>query len=825
MLTIKPIGSTSEEVNYYAHLGQAENHDYYSEDGNRPGVWWGQGAKALGLEGKVDPGEFENLLQGLSPDGTKALVQQRNGSQLKRRAGFDFTFSEVKSYDALWALASETRKRELEAVAEKALGRVLEVVQDLCGATRRGKNGILQENAQLIGAIFHHDTARPIPGEVPDPNKHHHVVIANVVVREDGTTGALDARPVFQRRMKMAIGALFRTELSMLLETELGIVTYRPKRDRKEELVSWFEIQGVPTELMRAMSKRRVEIEKWLRQHGLSGAKASEKAALRTRQGKERFTWEQLRTAWEKMGQEHGFTREKVEALFGRLQVTHMDKQAEGKRVVARALESLIEQKARFSENELLERTATEAQTRGLGIDDILGAVKHLIEHHSELVQLQDMQGVRAFTTKAMLELEQSMLETVTKLHNRDDHSVAMPVVNKIIQRHKTIRPDQARAVRAITTGSDITVITGIAGSGKTFMLSICREILERAGYSLWGTSLASKASKGLEKESGIKSLHIHKLLHEIDKQRIQLDSKSILIVDEAGMVGTVHMERLASLVYQHGAKLVMVGDHQQLQATVAGAPHRAIGTEIGTTEMNTIVRQREPWARDMVLALRNGEAGKALAELYDRGQLIIEADREEAMERLVADWSELIFEQGEKIKETLVLAGMNVDVRELNRRIQEKMIEHQQLGNYSIELDGLNFHLGDQIMITKNYNLRNLQNGTMAEVVGIEKERMWILTEEGLEMEINTKNFSDITLSYAMSVHKAQGITCENVFVLTGDAMTDREFAYVSGSRPRGKTIMYSDEISVGGLEQLAAKMNVSRQKEMAYEHLLEGG
>lgn len=823
MLTIKPIDSTL--VDYYAHLGKAENHDYYSEGGNRPGLWWGEARGALALDGEVDPAAFENLLNGLFPDGTKELVQLRKGNQLKRRAGFDLTFSLVKSFSAAWSLASPVRRKALDEVAEKALYRVLEVVQEKCGVSRRGRDGVITEKAKLVGAVFTHDTARGVPGEAPDPNKHFHVVIPNVVLREDGTYGALDARPLFQRRAKMALGALFRSELSKLLETELGIVTHRPKRERKEELASWFELQEVPVELTQAMSKRRAEIEKYLREHGLSGAKAAEKAALRTRQAKERFTWSELTEAWNKLGMKHKFTEQEVESLFGKLKEVEVNPKKESKESAKRALASLIEEKARFTENELLERTAIEAQSRGIGIDEVLEAVAHSLERNSELVRLRADQGVKAYTTKAMLRLERKMLDTARELHNRASHNVPVSLVNKVIAKHDTLRPDQTKAVRAIARGGDVTAITGVAGSGKTYMLQVARVVLEQAGHQVIGTSLASKASQGLEREAGIKSLHIHKMLHEIKQSRVKINSSSVIVVDEAGMVGTVHMERFIRLAHQRGAKLVLIGDHKQLQAISSGAPLRAIGEEIGTTEIKTIIRQRELWAREMVLNLRDGKAGQALAALDERGQLFIGEDREAAMERLVADWEALVFERGEQVGETVALSSQNLEVRELNRRIQQVMKERGQLGEYAAEVDGLDIHLGDQVMVTRNYSLLNLRNGTMAEVVGVEGNRIAILTEDGMEVEINTEDFSGLTLGYSISIHKSQGISVQNTLSILGDGMTDRELSYVAASRHRRISLVYSDELNVGGIPELAERMNRSRQKEMAIEHVLEVG
>ena len=328
MLSYKPIGRTDTECNYYANLGEAENHDYLSEDGNRPGRWWGEGSAKLGLTGQVEPEQFKNTLEGFSPDGSKRLVQERNG-KVSNRAGFDLTFSVPKSLSCLWSQADRKTREELDRRAERALYRTLETFQEMCGMTRRAKDGRIVERGGMVAAVFRHDTARGLPGEVPDANLHFHTVLANVVVREDGTTGAFDARRMFAKRCKMWLGAAYRCELSRELEA-MGIRTHRPKRERRSELASWFELDCIAEEFRKSMSKRRIEIEAFLRKHGLSGAKASEKAALLTREGKGQFSGEELFEAWAKLGREHNFTMADVKRVLNDAKPQEFDR-AKGK--------------------------------------------------------------------------------------------------------------------------------------------------------------------------------------------------------------------------------------------------------------------------------------------------------------------------------------------------------------------------------------------------------------------------------------------------------------------------------------------------------------
>ena len=821
MLSIRPIGATPVEVNYYSNLGAKESHDYYSEDGVRPGVWWGTGAAALGLSGDVSPEEFKNILEQRSPDGNSRLVQERQG-KIRNRAGFDLTFTVPKSWSVAWSQADEPTRAQFDERASRALARTVGVFQDLCGSTRRGKDGVIEENAKLVGAIFSHDTARGVPGEVPDANKHFHAVIANVVVREDGTTGALNAKPLFEKRMKMALGAMFRAELSKEME-EMGLRTIRPKRERTNELVSWFELEAVPEGLIKAMSKRRNEIEKWLRKRGVSGAKASEKAALLTREVKGRFTQQELDSAWQKLGQEHGFTARELTLAITPNDCQNVDLEKEKTEAAKRALKSLMNSQSRFSKTEFLEQVAIEAQTHRIGIKEIQEAVCDTLQNSKDIVRLKEVDGLRQFTTEEMLHVEARMLSAAERLNQTTVHAVSLQDVHAVIKNTPTLRVEQREAIRHICSGSDVACVNGIAGSGKTFMLSVAREAWERAGYEVVGTTLAAKAARGLEEGSGIKSLHIHKLVQAVQNKELSIGSNNILVVDESGMVGTRMMEKLTQMVEQKGAKLVLVGDHRQLQAISAGAAFRVIGERVGNVELEEIVRQKESCARRVVRDVRDGRAENALHELSKRGQLFIGANHDSAISQLVNDWTKTAIDLGE-LKGSMVFAGTNVDVRELNARCQEKRMEAGHLGQEFVEIDGLTVHVGDRVMVTRNDKLLNLSNGSTGEVTAISGSFLRVRIDGQFQVEINTERFSSLTLGYAMSTHKGQGVTCKNAYILSGDMMTDREMSYVQVSRARVFTKIYSDVVTGGAdIEELAARMSRSRPKDLAHEHLPE--
>ena len=819
MLSYHAISATQAEVNYYANLG--ENHDYYSEEGSKPGEWWGVGAKALGLAGDVDAEEFANLLKGYSADGERPLV--RNAGHSKRRAGFDLTYSPPKSFSIAWSQAGDESRDKLEACAHRALLRALDALQRHCGLTRRGRNGIAQEDAGLTAAIFRHETARGRDGELPDAQLHFHVVLINVATRLDGTTATLDSNGgLFRRGMKHTLGTLFRAELSKEL-TQLGIESHRPKKKRGEELCSWFELSAVPPSLIEAMSKRKAEIERWMRERGVSGAKAAEQAALRTRTSKRKHTFRELFTCWRRLGSEHGFGQREAEAVIQNGVPVEVNESTASKDAAERALKRIMDHQSRFSQLELVRFTAEEAQCQGVGIDSIEQVVDDTLANSEEIVVLNDVDGERQFTTKEMLAIEKRMLDTATRLSEKRDHAIPLGKALSLMRQTPSLRPDQRKAITHMTTGSDIACVTGIAGSGKSFTLGVAKDIFERAGYEVLGTTLAAKASRGLEEGSGIRSFHIHKLLQEMEAGRLKLCSKTCLVIDESGLVGTRTMAKLTSLIEKASGKLLLVGDHKQLQAISAGSPFRCIGESVGTVELTKIIRQREAWAKQVVYDLRDGEADRALQALSERGRLFIGADRDAAISRLVSDWKEKAL--GGFVSDNLVLAGTNEEVRELNLRCQHERKLAGELNDVWLDVDETRFHVHDRVMITRNYRPLGLQNGMMGQVTGILDGRVRIRIDGGYHVDIDTGGFSHISLAYSMSGHKAQGVSVENAWILTGDSMTDREMSYVQGSRARGETWVYADELSVEDTGALARLMNRSRQKDMASEHVMSLG
>jgi conjugative relaxase-like TrwC/TraI family protein len=283
---------------YYLRLAADR---YYNRDSEPPGQWLGRGAAALGLSGEVESSAFRHLLLGRSPDGKRDLVQ--NAGKMSRTPGLDGTLSAIKEFSILCGvlpLDSDQRRQLLEAY-ERVVLETARWIEDQAGVTRRGRAGERQEPMGLVIAAFRHSTSRSL-----DPAIHTHLIILNVGVRDDGTTGALHTRRLFE--IKMEAGRQFRR----LLHKELKSLGLRAELKAGDRLV----LHDIPQSLVSVMSKRSATIKRVMAERGWHSAEAAKMVTLATRPKKQEVRMEDLHKAWVATARDHGFTLERALSLF-----------------------------------------------------------------------------------------------------------------------------------------------------------------------------------------------------------------------------------------------------------------------------------------------------------------------------------------------------------------------------------------------------------------------------------------------------------------------------------------------------------------------------
>ena len=334
-----------------------------------------------------------------------------------------------------------------------------------------------------------------------------------------------------------------------------------------------------------------------------------------------------------------------------------------------------------------------------------------------------------------------------------------------------------------VMDGRDLGIVVGYAGTGKSAMLGVAREAWEAAGYEVRGVALSGIAAENLENGSGIASRTIAGMEHGWGQGRDLLTARDVLVIDEAGMVGTRQLERVLSHAADAGAKVVLVGDIKQLQAIEAGAAFRSIHERHGGTEIGEVRRQRKDWQRDATRDLAIGRTGNALEAYRSQGMVHEAATREQARGDLIERWDR--DRQAAPDKSRIILTHTNDEVRALNETAREKMREAGSLGDEVRVTVERRFASGDRVMFLQNERGLGVKNGTLGTVEQVNAQSMTVQTDDGRSVRFDLKDYNRIDHGYAATVHKAQGLTVDHTHVLATPGM-DAHGSYVALSRHR---------------------------------------
>lgn len=786
MLSIsKPIKAGHGE--YYLSLAATD--DYYTSGTEPPGYWLGRGAELLGLHGQLEREHFRNLLCGLAPDGQRKLVRN---ADVERRAGWDLTWSAPKSVSVAWSQADPETRERIEQCLRRAVAAGVGYLQTVAGVSRRGEDGRIHEKAELILAAFLHSTSR-----AQDPQLHIHTILLNVGIRADGSTGTLEPKAMY--RHQMAAGALFRAELACALETELGL------RCRREGRA--FELLGVDQDLIAHFSKRRAEIQAELARLGQSGGKAAEIANFTTRQKKEARSREDLFAEWQQIGREHHWsTKELSWVLDAPFPVR--DLAWEKAAAATEALTQLTAHESHFCARQIVQAVAECCQGRGLDAQTAL-SLREEVLRSPELVRLGEYRGELHFTTREILELERTVMATAEAMHRRREllpHSEHL--TNDAIARHPHLSDEQKAALRPLCAAwGGLTLIHGMAGTGKSTLFAVAREVWEQERLVAHGAALSGKAARGLAQATGIPSSTVHRMLFDLQSGALVLKRHSVVVLDEAAMIGTRALAKIVEHCFRTGASLVLCGDTRQLQAIDLGGLFAELTHRFETQRLTEIRRQRDAWAREAVKDFAFGRAERALLRYQERGLLAETADTPTAMDRLLADWKR---EALPDLKGSAIFAATTTDVNELNGKAQALQRDLGRLGDSAAQAGHHIFFAGDRVLFTRNSTTLAVCNGDLGTVSAVQGNALWVDLDDSRSITLDVQAFPHLRLGYALTTHKAQGATVEKSFILTGGPMTDRELTYVQASRATDTTRWYVGQ----DLDEVTQRMTRSHEK-----------
>jgi len=433
-----------------------------------------------------------------------------------------------------------------------------------------------------------------------------------------------------------------------------------------------------------------------------------------------------------------------------------------------------------------------------------------------------DRNGVERFSTAEMIALERGMMDDALALAGTAEHHAGVGAINEALS-HSALSSEQQAAARHIMEGGDLTTLVGFAGAGKSTMLAAVRDVLHAAGYDVKGGALSGIAAQNLEQGSGIEGRTLASWAYAWGKGRDQLTARDVLVIDEAGMIGSRQLAHVLHAVREAGAKVVLVGDAEQLQAIEAGAAFRAISERVGAAELSTVHRQQSDWQRTATRELATGETVAALARYDTAGAITGTANAGLARATIVQRW--LLDRDIEPEKSQLILAHTRADVRLINEEVREQLKRSGEIGP-EVEVDtarGLRaFGAGDRLLFLKNDRELGVKNGTLGWIEKAGSGELVVRTDDGRRVAFDPTVYQDLDHGYAVTVHKSQGVTVDRSYVLATGGF-DRHLAYVALSRHRtATTLVYSRE-TFQDMAALAGTLSRERAKDTTLDYAEE--
>ncbi len=463
------------------------------------------------------------------------------------------------------------------------------------------------------------------------------------------------------------------------------------------------------------------------------------------------------------------------------------------------------------------------------------------LRNSSELVTLKKDDNA-IYTTKSLLKAELNLVELAETLASKKSHQSHF-VDEELKNRFSD---EQLTALNHMVGPEQLACVFGIAGSGKTTLLKTCKNIWAANDYKVYGLAPTGKAAQNLA-QSEIISMTIHKFLKEFESGRYRYNAKSVLIVDEAGMVDLERFSKLLTAVQQLGTKLVVMGDGAQLQPVEAGPAFRLLTDRIGKRELTTVVRQQETWQREATVLFGKQQTQEAVQRYMDKGHVhIIQENisspeqgiydqRHDTKQALLKAWHSEFKSNSQK--STLMLTFTNRDVSDLNKEARfllkaSNYLEKQEFlytikkqteddfGEQKTISEDKHFSKGDRIVFIRNNYGLGVKNGTIGTILNLNQQKIQVRLEEGRDVSFAPKLYPFFDHGWAVTIHKSQGTTIDKSYVLASPNMT-KNLTYVAMTRHRDDVQVYGSSLDFKKPEILPEMLSRSGEKLAATDYM----
>ncbi|CZJ92305.1 DNA strand transferase [Legionella pneumophila] len=434
---------------------------------------------------------------------------------------------------------------------------------------------------------------------------------------------------------------------------------------------------------------------------------------------------------------------------------------------------------------------------------------------HKDLIELgTNEQGQLCYTTRHQYIQEAKLRDDIEAMMKNRDGINGKNLEN--IVKNYTLSEEQLEAVRYITEGSQISVVIGRPGTGKSYLLKPIKEYYEHHKYRVIGAALSGKVAKSLQTDTGIQSSTIASLTYKLANQQLKLTRKDVLIVDEAGMVDFASMALLIREAKKAGSKVILVGDPDQLKPIHKGEIFRGIAAVTGYIELEQIKRQNDLGDRLASMNMAKGMIAEAVDHYHEKGTIVFSDSTEAAAQNLIHDWQGDI--TAANLQDSILLAFTRASVGYLNDQARFALKEKQILSQEEISFQGfdkeLKIAVGERLLFRQNDKALGVRNGDLGSVQSIKKNEFQIKLDSG-ELLTIPSTYNKMDYGYALTVHKSQGMTVKHSKVLIDSKYWDRHLSFVAMTRHKDSLKIYTDSINHPTIKELKQTLSRSNTRD----------
>jgi conjugative relaxase-like TrwC/TraI family protein len=641
------ISKMSAEALASYHTGQSQDELYHSKDSEQ-GIWQGELVEFIGLNAGVVIGadEFKKISYSIDPRTMEPLIDK-----YQTVAAFDVTASMPKSASIIAELGTEQDRADMFAAHQVGVDAVRKIIEaEYAGYQTReadGTRGHRHTGKALFSEWLHASNRN---GEMLT---HTHLVVHNITIDADGKMRSFDARELFKN--EYYLGQIYRNTAAAELQNRDYSLTIT---DREQ---GFYELSAVPRLMIDHYSSRGAEIEaerdRMREELGRELTKEEhDLCKTATRATKQRVDKNELAASWQESAQQFKIGELKVQGEQQRLTTAE--------EAVNIAASAMVEKEAIVKKEELYRA----ALKLGLGSGITLEQIDAAARANFNIIYLD---GNRV-TTREMSEIESAIIRDISFSRGKheailtvEDAEVKIAVASKdreAVTGHALTDGQTASGAAILSNTDSIMIVQGDAGVGKTTMLAEVNTIAIQQGRSIFGAAYTGAAAAGIEAASGIQSQTLHSML----LQKPELPENSIIVVDEASMLGSRQLRELQLYAAESKSKIVLIGDSKQLKGMSGGDMFNRLQEQpriAQTAIMSESIRAKTSEMKELYQLIKDKQFESAVGTMAGRNELV-ESERGDAVSSIAAQYDE----------KTLVIADLNKDRTALNFAIRDKL-------------------------------------------------------------------------------------------------------------------------------------------------------